>query len=214
MREFAQTIWSAIVDGQALRDPSLLNHFLVYAFGDLKKWHFYYWTGFPAFVCPLTMTYNVQSLTDHPELLRKVAEASSNHAFPSDYFLIVETEESCEPFHIKEYDRLKNGDGKIHLGFWDPSNDPTIPGWPLRNFLILAVMQWGVTGEVSVLGLRESVADCAIVYSASIVLQVHVEGREFEKEMPDVVGWERNARGKMGPRMANMASSMDPGRWV
>lgn len=29
-----------------------------------------------------------------------------------------------------------------------------------------------------------------------------------------VIGWERNEQGKMLPRMANMAASMDPERWV
>ena len=30
--------------------------------------------------------------------------------------------------------------------------------------------------------------------------------------MPSVVGWEKNERGKLGPRMVNLSESMDPRR--
>ena len=44
----ANQIWGDIKSGAALADPSLLARFTLMTFSDLKKYHFYYWFGFPA----------------------------------------------------------------------------------------------------------------------------------------------------------------------
>jgi hypothetical protein len=40
-------IWASITSGDALKDSSLLVKFVLNTFADLKKYHFYYWFGFP-----------------------------------------------------------------------------------------------------------------------------------------------------------------------
>jgi len=42
----------------------------------------------------------------------------------------------------------------------------------------------------------------------SVVLKVKLELGEIDEGQ--WVGWERNERGKLGPRLANLSSSMDP----
>ncbi|KAK7078297.1 Autophagy protein 7 [Halocaridina rubra] len=49
--------------------------------------------------------------------------------------------------------------------------------------------------------------------SHSIVIEVNLEGSdhiESETSVPQCLGWEKNERGKLGPRMVNLSSSMDP----
>lgn len=41
-------IWEAINDGTIYSCPSLLASFIVISYGDLKKYKFHYWFGFPA----------------------------------------------------------------------------------------------------------------------------------------------------------------------
>jgi hypothetical protein len=43
--------------------------------------------------------------------------------------------------------------------------------------------------------------------------EVHAEWKEV-KDVPAAVGWERNLRGRHGPRIVHLASSMDPIRHV
>ena len=51
--------------------------------------------------------------------------------------------------------------------------------------------------------------------SHSLVVEVDL-GDEPEplslSEMPPCLGWEKNERGKMGPRMVNLSANMDPTR--
>lgn len=44
---------------------------------------------------------------------------------------------------------------QVILAFYDPSNLPANPGWPLRNLLALASVRWGVT-RLQVLCYREN----------------------------------------------------------
>jgi hypothetical protein len=41
-------------------------------------------------------------------------------------------------------------------------------------------------------------------------LSVGEEAKEEEKKRPGVVGWEKNDKGKLGPRLADLAPLMDP----
>lgn len=43
-------IQNAVQTGQALKNPNELGSFLLLTFADLKKYKFYYWFGFPAFM--------------------------------------------------------------------------------------------------------------------------------------------------------------------
>ena len=49
----ADVVWSAINDGTAIKTPDeFLNRFSILMYADLKKYHYYYWFAFPAFVLP------------------------------------------------------------------------------------------------------------------------------------------------------------------
>ena len=69
--------------------------------------------------------------------------------------------------------------------------------WPLHKILCLRVLT------------RSGVRDAG----HSIVVEVDLQGAvdaESELEMPQCLGWEKNERGKMGPRVVNLSSTMDP----
>jgi ubiquitin-like modifier-activating enzyme ATG7 len=90
------------------------------------------------------------------------------------------------------------------IGFLDPSAQASAPGWPLRNLLAyLRAVHPEMTQVVRVLCWRGDA-------SSSRFGIVH--GGPTGAEKQNVVGWEKNVQGKLGPRVADLAPMMDPKR--
>ena len=117
--------------------------------------------------------------------------------------------------------------------FADPSNytaanGPVAPAWMLRNLLVLVRQRWE-RDRIQILCYRETQMrrDAA----RSIILDMELSRQPAKKparatatgstdeqpkapsvpeDMPRVVGWERNAHGKLGGRMVDLTEYMDP----
>ncbi|KIX03807.1 E1-like protein-activating enzyme Gsa7p/Apg7p [Rhinocladiella mackenziei CBS 650.93] len=112
--------------------------------------------------------------------------------------------------------------------FADPSNytepGPVAPGWMLRNLLVLVRQRWKLD-HVQILCYRETPArrDAA----RSVIFTMELPGltqknppaaqapspegpKAVQKQVPKVVGWERNAANKLSGRMADLTEYMDP----
>ena len=123
-------------------------------------------------------------------------------------------------------------DPPFMLAFADPCSNPAHPGWALRNLLAMVATTWRpCPDEIDVVCCRKTRGACAA--DASVVLRVGL-GRSAEalkkaaeEETADAtssktrgggtyslgaVGWELNANGRAGARVANLRSSMDPAR--
>lgn len=107
-----------------------------------------------------------------------------------------------------------------YVCFTDPSTYPSSPGWMLRNLLVLIRRRWKLE-RVQILCYRDVQArrddaksiilsldlkDTESVTSATQMLQPDLTG------MPKVTGWERNAKGNVASRVANLGEYMDPKR--
>ncbi len=119
------------------------------------------------------------------------------------------------------------------LGFCDPSSLPTNPGWPLRNLLALIVhhrpqclpglniLCWrdGTrdgqrrVGHSLLLTIRSHFNDpAAIQYFLYLTLYFSLSNYLFIRQLNKCVGWEKNEKGKLSARMANLSATMDPER--
>ncbi|KAF9907923.1 Autophagy protein 7 [Lobosporangium transversale] len=217
-------IWEDITSGKAVLDPSLLNKFLLLTFADLKKFKFFYWFAFPALVADPAWTAGafqdigsawsqtyIQNL--HVQLNRyRETYPLSQHGF----FLIKESSDNSSMSttlvaRLQDWDTFYAGCNpeQIVVGFADPSSLDSNPGWPLRNFLTLLYYQWRVS-KVRVLCFREVPGKQDI--SASKIFTVEVPSYVPLSTCPKAVGWEKNAQGKLGPRLADLAPLMDPTR--
>ncbi|TPX68561.1 hypothetical protein SpCBS45565_g03085 [Spizellomyces sp. 'palustris'] len=219
-RETAEQIWSDIVSGRAVADPSVLCRFLVLTFADLKKYRFHYWFGFPALLPPEPIL--VKRTTPIAEALSQSQIASlrveydalkgaDKAAVAPAFFVLHKRENDIKIGNLSELDA--GGDkaqgGEIMVGFVDPSGLSSHPGWPLRNFLILLKKRWNIH-TLRVLCYRESLGKGDT--SASIVLDIEIPGEFKVDECPKSVGWEKSAAGKLGSRLADLAPLMDPER--
>ncbi|KAI7830762.1 hypothetical protein BC939DRAFT_439004 [Gamsiella multidivaricata] len=212
-------IWDDITSGRAAQDPSLLNKFLLVTFADLKKFKFFYWFAFPALQAdPAWTTDSMQEITSVwsqaqiDSLRHQVDQYRQNHPpSQSGFFLVKEGQNEVSVARLQDWDEFFADcePSRMIIGFADPSSLDSHPGWPLRNLLTLINHQWKAT-SVRVLCFREVPGKQDI--SASKLFTTQVPTYVPTTACPKAVGWEKNAQGKLGPRLADLAPLMDPSR--
>ncbi|KAI5986831.1 hypothetical protein EDD15DRAFT_2296653 [Pisolithus albus] len=211
----ANDIWQSIVES---RDTSKLTQFLLLTFSDLKKYQYYYWFAFPAFVAkpPWEISTEGWKAADHELHASQLSSIfESLHAQTKPFFLVNLTGDAAEVHSIERADTYFANDApdSIIVGFLDPSASPDNPGWPLRNLLMyLQTLYPSKTSSVRVLCWRDG--------------ELPVGGRSWKSRFgivtggagqpnakPTAVGWERHpATNKLAARMADLAPMMDPTR--
>uniref|UniRef100_A0A8C5X7R0 Ubiquitin-like modifier-activating enzyme ATG7 n=1 Tax=Malurus cyaneus samueli TaxID=2593467 RepID=A0A8C5X7R0_9PASS len=180
----ANEIWESIKSGAALENPMLLNRFLL-------------------------LTFAIQGLQKaYDDLCQKEGVT----ALP--YFLIKYHDNSVVISLLKKWDGFfQDQGGKVTVGVYDPCNLSHYPGWPLRNFLILAAHKWGnVLQRVEVLCFRDRTMQGVRDITHSIIFEIQLPETPLGPDCPKAVGWEKNQKGGMGPRMVNLSECMDPKR--
>ncbi|KAM8994967.1 ubiquitin-like modifier-activating enzyme ATG7 isoform 2-T2 [Ara ararauna] len=219
----ANEIWESIKSGAALENPMLLNRFLLLTFADLKKYHFYYWFCYPALCFPdgihivqkpvcLGNRFPLNQIQALQKAYDELCQKEGVTALP--YFLIKYHDNSVEISLLKKWDGFfQDQGGKVTVGVYDPCNLSQYPGWPLRNFLILAAHKWGsLLQSLEVLCFRDRTMQGVRDITHSIIFEIKLPERALGPDCPKAVGWEKNQKGGMGPRMVNLSECMDPKR--
>jgi len=209
-------LWKIIESGEFWKNPSLLSNFAVIMYGDLKKFHFYYWFSFPSFNVP-----NSVSLSSCTRLSELYSDESLQHIAQKSVQFTKERTDSIFSFvsidgnsvvfqDLSDAQNFKENSSRGFLCIFDPSSSPEYPGWPVRNLVVaLAASNPGLLNQLEILCLRVTTKEGVYTCGHSLVLKLKFEGERLT-EMPSVVGWEKNEKGQLGPRMVNMRSSMDP----
>ncbi|KAJ3416945.1 Autophagy protein 7 [Chytridiales sp. JEL 0842] len=216
LKQAAEEIWSSILSGSALETPSKLAHFVLITFADLKKYKFFYWFAFPAllpvehFKLDLMKPLKDAWAAEEMEAMRSEFEKARAGLDNAPFFLIKRAGNTVTIGALKEWSTFWTNvpESERLVGFADPSSLPSNPGWPLRNLLILLKKSFNVS-TINILCYRDAKKDM----SASMLLQITLPGSSpLPETCPKVVGWEKNAAGKLGPRLADLAPLMDPTR--
>uniref|UniRef100_A0A671VXL2 Ubiquitin-like modifier-activating enzyme ATG7 n=1 Tax=Sparus aurata TaxID=8175 RepID=A0A671VXL2_SPAAU len=215
----AKEIWDAIQSGAALKDPSILCKFILLTFADLKKYHFYYWFCFPALCFPEGI-----KIVQQPSVLEQVFSAKQIGALQEayddlcikrettavPYFLVKYTDETVQMAPLSDWDAFLTG---VTVGVYDPCTLSQHPGWPLRNLLVLLAYRWGsMLDTVEVLCFRDRTLQGSRSIQHSLIFQIKLPELPLNSACPKSVGWEKNPKGAMGPRMVNLSECMDPKR--
>nr|XP_008258651.1 ubiquitin-like modifier-activating enzyme ATG7 isoform X1 [Oryctolagus cuniculus] len=223
LEQTANKIWESIKSGAALEDPVLLNKFLLLTFADLKKYHFYYWFCYPALCLPesipliqgpvsLDQRFSPKQIEALKRAYDDLCQREGVTALP--YFLIKYDENTVQVSLLKHYSDFFQGQRtKMTVGVYDPCNLAQYPGWPLRNLLVLAAHRWSSSfRSVEVLCFRDRTMQGLRDVAHSIIFEVKLPEMAFSPDCPKAVGWEKNQKGGMGPRMVNVSGCMDPKR--
>ncbi|GJJ14722.1 hypothetical protein Clacol_008989 [Clathrus columnatus] len=217
--EVTQDIWNATTK---TNDPNQLSRFLLLTFADLKKYKYYYWFAFPAFVVKPAWEIDESGWMDsntkigHEGLL-SIWQALQNVSIPLPYFLIRPSSKS--PFEIGKLEDFSSffanvpEDQRI-VSFVDPSASPQNPGWPLRNLLTYLRAQFpDSTRKLQVICWRDvEVPTSGKPWRSRFGIVAIDPSSNMTSECPTAVGWEKNAQGKLGPRLADLGGMMDPTR--
>ncbi|KAG1871833.1 hypothetical protein DFJ58DRAFT_762532 [Suillus subalutaceus] len=183
VNDVVSKIWDSII---TTKDTSLLTQFLLITFADLKKYQYFYWFAFPAFVS------------------KPAWQISENGWKSADEEIQGEIGGITEVGSIEQYE-------EFFARY--PSALPENPGWPLRNLLtFLRAVYPSQTSSVRVLCWRDSEKPITGKPWRSRFGVVSVgEGDPTTK--PSAIGWERHpTTNKLSARVADLAPMMDPKR--
>ncbi|POW16552.1 hypothetical protein PSHT_06602 [Puccinia striiformis] len=240
---FSDQLWKDKIENKEIPSEDKSPEFL-----NLKKYKYYYWFTFPAFVSK--PSWNVilpnQNEEDWPTLaVEDTLELNNlilqNNNLQNHYWIAKrdQTSNSWSLASISQWiEFFKDvSEENRYLIFIDPAVHPQAAGWPLRNILARIQSQYGNQArKFKVIGYRDPIG-VAENHTVSIVRSVLVTIELPEQEIFKVsyppyskkdkkkqvfisshlvsgrlaaVGWEKNAAGKLGPRMADLAPMMDP----
>nr|CAB3224228.1 ubiquitin-like modifier-activating enzyme ATG7 [Phallusia mammillata] len=223
LQDVADTLWQQITNGEAIKNPSCLVRFVLLSFADLKKYLFYYWFAFPAFVHPTAIVKNIckpLSNLNCPNFQNSLQQAFSSYGSNKPGFFLLSC--SSNPFQsdevsvnicaLTEFERLLKEKEFIIFGLADPSTLEDYPAWPLRNFLTLISYHWSshfVDNLVRVICFRDRTHSGKRTIAHSLYLEVNLPP---VKICAEATGWEKNKKNKLAPRSVSLAESMDPTR--
>lgn len=211
-------LWQDIISGAALKNPTLLSRFFLLTFGDLKKYNFYYWF---AFLAPSTSN---AEIVKKPELVHSSFSFEQIESFQNEYcevkdvnqrayFIVKFSENKAKIIPLSEiasvYDETDWSN--TYLVYADPCSQGHHPGWPLRTLLcVLTHYCPQVVGkDIQVLSLRTLSTSPFVVSVKERSFVMTVRPLPVSESIK-WIGWERNNRGKFGPRFVDVSNDMDP----
>ncbi|KAI0826044.1 E1-like protein-activating [Irpex lacteus] len=214
--ELTDEIWDSITKGSTEK----LSKFLVITFADLKKYKYYYWFAFPAFVAKPAWEIDGEWRGANEEFSAESLTAihAAVHSSPRAFFLVRPSGSTAEIGAVEDFDSFFDGvpPEKRTIAFLDPSALPTNPGWPLRNLLAYLAHRhpnYAASG-IRVLAWRDAELSSDSHWKSRFGIlkgSPSTQGVDTGSK-PSAVGWEKNPQGKLGPRVADLAPMMDPTR--
>ena len=223
-------IWGDIVSGKALKDPSLLNQFLLVTFGDLKKFLFHYMFAFPVIKFPTSLKYDLEpellsNFFNEEQLSQLNTKYNSLRGYSDNieenntsgcqnnigYFILKKIENDIHVATIDRWDDFYTESDEIWFGIADSSPKDYHPGWSTGNALVLLAVQKAKQIKDKKVNLlffrqhRKNILPTSFVYP-SISIPIIEDPLSFK---PEAVGWEKNLK-RIAPKFVNLGQTMDP----
>lgn len=204
---------SAIDEGAIEENPAQLVPFRIISYADLKRHKFLYWFCFPS-ICAAKEDLKFDTLAPCTSIfgddLSKESLSAALSYRKSGFFAIASS--SGEIISLQEA-RAQGADAIRCLCMVDASTNANQVAWPLRNFAYWAFRRLpgahAVPGGLPVLCLRRDAA-------SSVVIRIHcADVSTISNSIARPVtatGWEPNVQGKMGPRLSDLSSQLDPAK--
>ncbi|KAG8990072.1 Autophagy protein 7 [Tulasnella sp. JGI-2019a] len=234
--EGAKQMWTSMDE---TGDPSHLSRFVLITFADLKKYKYYYWFAFPAFTStppwqkigewsPATEIVPSKGLEGIHSAIHSTKASSLPQSIAASLLAKPSANDpsNYETAPLEKFSEFFVGTPAHQriIIFSDPSANASYAGWPLRNILTYiqqkhaSVAALSETTPLNVISWRDEVVPSdGETKWRSLFIKTYVPtspDAQSHQGIPAALGWERNAAGKLGPRMADLAPMMDPARSI
>ncbi|KAE8224663.1 hypothetical protein CF319_g2469 [Tilletia indica] len=172
--------------------------------------------------------WDAEQLDKLERLVEERREAQVTGSASAAFWLVkTQADGSVETADIASYDNFfrDTPEDQRTVAFVDPSANPSTPGWPLRNLLAFLALRfrvskvrvfcWKEDGSRSVVGVVRQASTAAGATEGLLKNGDDVVGLAAlagDATRPSAVGWERNAQGKLAPKVADLGPLMDPAR--
>ncbi|BFZ08104.1 hypothetical protein BsWGS_11143 [Bradybaena similaris] len=223
LNSVGKQMWEELRTGVLLQEPTRLIRFVLLTFADLKKYHYYYWFAFLALKFPEKSNYGESPVPLHQKLsqdqLSTLISAYDKYQVSrpnySPFFVIVSSGDNYSVHDLAEIDQFLSSPQNVIFAACDPCSFPGYPGWPIRNLVTLLTYKLaGRLQTVTVLSVRDRTHAGTRDFGNSLIFSVEIpkiDDMSLEA-VPECVGWEKNEKQKLVPKMVNLSSSMDPVR--
>jgi len=211
LRGAAMLIADDIESGAWIKNPNLLNRFILLSFGDLKKHNYIYWFGFPAIVPNYFRTQIIKPLSPIETVQNRVLLASR-----LETFLVKNNFPFAFLLNNKEEFLDFSQAGKPEEWFWTKGTklcflDISSAGisWHFRNLLVAVSYACNLDQtELEIVSIRGLTKGLKGSLMGRILVQ---KCRDEFSDRSDlkIVGLERNVRNKLGPRLMSLKFEMD-----
>lgn len=185
-----------IRDKSFSEDPTVLSLFVALSFADLKKYKFYYWFAFPQIQSKWITT----SIKDGIEY-----KFEKSKLFDQQFYILENTSGTLLP--LTSLFDASISKSYLKILFVDTCSHEKTTASILRNFLLALAMHNFQSVEIQVLKIGHSAKNFTLSlenedYNTSVYNE--------DSYAPQVSGWERTSRGKLGPKLADLGSLIDP----
>ncbi|XP_065213577.1 ubiquitin-like modifier-activating enzyme ATG7 isoform X2 [Planococcus citri] len=224
IKEYGSSIIRSIQNGEAVKDPSLLVTFVLLTYCDLKKYVFTYWFAFPALLQSQFYLGETPVKLDAILSSEQVVELSHLHSeLPLNqkgFFCFCRKSQNISIFSLNDFiSNLERNVNEFNVKddvFWaflDPCLLDEVPGWPLRNYLILLKHYCAdaFRNEFKIVSLRGEASewlDRSYIFSVRSSENVSLDLNNYD----EFIGWQKNDKGKLHPKQINLSDDMDPKR--
>ena len=199
-------LWEDIRSGRAEKDTARLAPFLILTFADLKRHVFLYWFAFPSIAPNMSSTFRIPTSPSPFECPKSVQIQLEKLGSPFAFVL------RCKDFTVHSLESIdKMKAEEYFVGCQDLSANETHPGWIVRNLLVMLSVRYKL-GVTNLLCFRAHSNKSLLFRGISIppASDLSSSSSSSSSGVPvRVVGWERNVKGRFGPRKVELKSQMD-----
>ncbi|EPY53853.1 ubiquitin-like conjugating enzyme Atg7 [Schizosaccharomyces cryophilus OY26] len=193
--------------------PNELIQFLLFSYADIKSYRYHYWCLFPSLkntsLWIVKGSQPAESVIPSNIISPKILEFWKTSDFTQRSFFIVAKNENGRwlVLPLKELPRCLNNRLDYFIFVVDSFQLQEYPSWPTRNLLAYLSIKFNLE-KTRIIMYRDGVNSDSL--SRSIYLDLVSQKNQDSSQPLSTVGWERNGKGQLGPRVVNLSSLIDP----